>query len=168
VPSEIVHRAAPCRNVPVTFTLALMKKPLAYFLGSSLFGVVGAVAGSIVSYVVTYWGGHTFMLQGLLEPQVRATASGILLSNISFGIAFAAVPALATGILASGVIHLVGEKLQVISFVIICTIVGTVLSYALVGPNEMMGSPVVSGAVAASISAFLLWRPLRSWFRLAS
>ena len=29
MPLEIVHRAAPCRNVPVTFTLAMSKDPRA-------------------------------------------------------------------------------------------------------------------------------------------
>ena len=31
MPLEIVHRAAPCRNVPVTFTLDLMKSGLAAY-----------------------------------------------------------------------------------------------------------------------------------------
>src|SRR5205085_7441792 len=94
----------------------LMNKPLAYVLGSSLFGAVGALTGSVASYLVTYWGGHTAMLQGLLMPGVRGTAFGILLGNITFGVVFAAQPALATGLLASIVVHLFGEKLQAISF----------------------------------------------------
>lgn len=141
-----------------------MNKTKAYIKGSFLFGAVGTALGSAVSYLVTYWGGHWGMLQGLLEPQARQAAAGILLSNFLFGVGFAAVPALIAGVGASSIVHLLGHRIWRWSFALICALLGAGLSFIVVGPNDMLGSPVVSGAVAAFATALLLWERLCKFF----
>jgi hypothetical protein len=144
-----------------------MRKPSAYVLGTCVFALSAAAIGSGVSYLVTYWGGHSGMVQGLVEPQTRETAAGILLSNIAFGMGRGALPALVTGMVSATFIHLLAQRTHSVMFAAFCGLAGGFLSYALIGGSEMLGTPVTAGAVAAAATGFLLWRPLRAWFGVA-
>lgn len=144
-----------------------MKATSSYIKAIAVFGFVGGWVGCLASYIVSYWGTHGGMIEGVFHPDpfIHDPARRIFLSNLLFGAFSAFAPAMAAGVILAVLYHQQKVKLPLLSLMAMAVPIGAFAAWMFFPNPEYLGMPVVSGAISAPISLLALHLCFRRWFR---